>query len=218
MMMALRPLMAIIALFTGVAPGLVEGVTAATTPIGLAYLTMPRAASSSMMPTVFTRSRSRNVPNVLRCFLMILSGTLPRPVSATAISATARARSARRATRPAPAPHRRFVPGWRWRIRVARRERGRRPRRSASPWRCDRLGQHRRRRLFDLAEPWLASPLSPQTVMRGCGHARDRAPGENGQATPSARQCHRSRLVTCAAGLWPSWLSAAREASTNLLF
>ena len=43
MMMALRPLIAIIALLTGVAPGLVEGVMAQTTPTGLAYLMMPRA-------------------------------------------------------------------------------------------------------------------------------------------------------------------------------
>ena len=86
--MALRPLMAIIALLTGVAPGLVEGVIAPTTPIGLANLTMPRLSSRSMLPTDFARRRSRNVPNVLRCFLMILSGTLPRPVSSTAISAS----------------------------------------------------------------------------------------------------------------------------------
>ena len=36
MMMAFRPLIAIIALFTGVAPGLVEGVMAQTRPIGFA--------------------------------------------------------------------------------------------------------------------------------------------------------------------------------------
>ena len=84
MMMALRPLIAIIALLTGVAPGLVDGVMAATRPTGLAYLTRPRFLSSSMMPTDFTRSRSRRVPKVLRCFLMILSGTLPSLVSATA--------------------------------------------------------------------------------------------------------------------------------------
>ena len=41
-----------------------------------------------MMPTDFTRRRSRKVPKVLRCFLVILSGTLPRPVSATASSAS----------------------------------------------------------------------------------------------------------------------------------
>ena len=51
MMMALPPLIAIIALLTGVAPGLVEGVMAQTTPTGLAYLTMPSFLSSSMMPT-----------------------------------------------------------------------------------------------------------------------------------------------------------------------
>src|SRR3546814_1202569 len=42
-MIALRPLIAIIALLTGVAAGLVEGLTAPTTPTGLAYLTMPFA-------------------------------------------------------------------------------------------------------------------------------------------------------------------------------
>ena len=88
MMMALRPLIAIIALLTGVAPGLVEGVMAQTTPTGFAHLVMPRALSSSMMPTDFTRSRSRSVPKVLRCFLVILSGTLPSLVSATASSAS----------------------------------------------------------------------------------------------------------------------------------
>ena len=86
-MMALPPLIAIIALLTGVAPGLVDGVMAATTPTGLAYLTMPRFLSSSMIPTVLTRMRSRKVPKVLRVFLMILSGTLPSLVSATASSA-----------------------------------------------------------------------------------------------------------------------------------
>ena len=88
MTMALRPLIAIIALLTGVAPGLVEGVMAQTTPTGLAYLTMPRFLSSSITPTDFTRRRSRNVPNVLRCFLTILSGTLPSLVSATASAAS----------------------------------------------------------------------------------------------------------------------------------
>ena len=87
MMTALRPFTAIIALLTGVAPGLVDGVIAQTTPTGLAYFTMPRARSSSMMPTDFTRSRSRKVPKVLRCFLTILSGTLPSLVSATASAA-----------------------------------------------------------------------------------------------------------------------------------
>ena len=92
---ALRPLSAIIALLTGVAAGLVEGVIAPTTPTGLAYLTIPRAGSSSITPTVLTRSRSRRVPKVLRWFLAILSATLPSPVSATASSASSRACSGR---------------------------------------------------------------------------------------------------------------------------
>ena len=66
MMTALRPLTAIIALLTGVAAGLVEGVSAATTPTGFAYLTMPRSASSSITPTERTLIRSRRVPKVLR--------------------------------------------------------------------------------------------------------------------------------------------------------
>ena len=90
---ALAPLTAIIALLTGVADGLVDGATAATTPTGLAYLTMPSALSSSMTPTVLARIRSRRQPKVLRWFLMILLSTLPRPVSATASSASSLARS-----------------------------------------------------------------------------------------------------------------------------
>ena len=54
MMMALPPFSAIIALLTGVADGLVEGVMAPTTPTGLAYLTMPFSGISSMMPVDFT--------------------------------------------------------------------------------------------------------------------------------------------------------------------
>ena len=50
MMMALPPFSAIMALFTGVADGLVEGVMAATTPTGLAYLTRPFSGISSMTP------------------------------------------------------------------------------------------------------------------------------------------------------------------------
>ena len=66
MTIALRPLSAIIVLFTGVAAGLVDGVTAQTTPTGFAYFTRPSAGCSSMMPTLFTRIRSRRVPKVLR--------------------------------------------------------------------------------------------------------------------------------------------------------
>ena len=91
MTMALRPLSAIIALFTGVAAGLVDGVTAPTTPTGFAYFTSPSSGRSSMMPTVFARMRSRSVPKVLRWFFTTLSAALPRPVSSTAIAASASA-------------------------------------------------------------------------------------------------------------------------------
>ena len=90
-MIALRPLTAIIALFTGVAAGFVEGVTAPTTPTGFAYFTSPSSGRSSMIPTLLTRMRSRSVPNVLRWFLTTLSGALPIPVSSTAIRASASA-------------------------------------------------------------------------------------------------------------------------------
>ena len=91
MTIALRPFSAIIALFTGVAAGFVEGVTAPTTPTGLAYFTSPSSGRSSMIPTLFTRMRSRRVPKVLRWFLTTLSGALPMPVSSTAIAASASA-------------------------------------------------------------------------------------------------------------------------------
>ena len=91
MMMALPPFRAIMALLTGVADGLVDGVIAPTTPTGLAYSTRPFAGFSSMIPVDFTRSRSRSVPNVLRWFLMTLLSTSPMPVTSTAISARRRA-------------------------------------------------------------------------------------------------------------------------------
>ena len=91
MMMALPPLSAIIALLTGVADGLVEGVRAPTTPTGLAYLTIPFSGMCSMMPVDFTLSRSRSVPNVFRWFLTTLLSTSPMPVTSTAISASRRA-------------------------------------------------------------------------------------------------------------------------------
>ena len=91
MMMALPPFSAIIALLTGVADGLVDGVMAPTTPTGLAYLTMPFSGISSMMPVDLTLSRSRSVPKVFLWFLMTLLSTSPMPVTSTAISARRRA-------------------------------------------------------------------------------------------------------------------------------
>ena len=91
MMMALPPFSAIMALFTGVADGLVEGVMAPTTPTGLAYLIRPFSGISSMTPVDLTRSRSLSVPKVLRWFLITLLSTSPMPVTSTAISASRRA-------------------------------------------------------------------------------------------------------------------------------
>ena len=51
MMMEFLPLTAEIALITGVASGLVEGLKAPITPTGLAILAMLRSGSSSMTPT-----------------------------------------------------------------------------------------------------------------------------------------------------------------------
>ncbi len=79
-------------LFAGVAPGLVDGVIAATTPTGRAISVRPRAGSAPMTPTDFAPRRSRSRPIVLRRFLAILSATSPSPVSRTAISASARLR------------------------------------------------------------------------------------------------------------------------------
>ena len=91
MTMALPPLSAIMALLTGVAEGLVEGVTAPTTPTGLAYLTMPFSGICSMMPVDLTLRRSRSVPKVFRWFLTTLLSTSPMPVTSTATSASRRA-------------------------------------------------------------------------------------------------------------------------------
>ena len=55
--------------------------TAPTTPTGFAYFTRPFSGISSITPTVLTRRRSRSVPKFLRWFFVILSVTLPSPVS-----------------------------------------------------------------------------------------------------------------------------------------
>src|SRR6266567_5344777 len=89
-MTALRPLSALMMLFAGVAAGLVDGVTAPTTPTALAISTRPDSGSSEITPTDRAPARSRNTPIVLRRFLAILSATLPSPVSRTEASASAR--------------------------------------------------------------------------------------------------------------------------------
>src|SRR3954465_12606870 len=83
---AFRPFSALMILLAGVAPGLVDGVTAHTTPTGRAISTMPVDGSCEITPTDFARFRSRSRPKVLRWFLRTLSATLPMPVSLTASS------------------------------------------------------------------------------------------------------------------------------------
>jgi len=53
--------------------GLVQGTTSAMTPIGLAYLRMPRALSSSTSPQVLIPRWSQRVPRVLVLILASLS-------------------------------------------------------------------------------------------------------------------------------------------------
>ena len=91
-MIAFLPLSALRMLFAGVAPGLVDGVIAATMPTGRAISVRPRAGSAWITPTDFAPRRSRSRPIVLRRFFAILSATSPSPVSRTAISASARLR------------------------------------------------------------------------------------------------------------------------------
>ena len=67
-------------LLAGVAPGLVEGVTAHTTPTGRAISMMPVSSCRAITPTDLTPLRSRNKPSVLRWFLRTLSASLPTPV------------------------------------------------------------------------------------------------------------------------------------------
>jgi len=100
---ALPHLSALMMLFAGVAPGFVEGTIAATTPTGFAISTMPSSGRSASTPVEIAPLRSRRSPSVLRWFLSILSATLPRPVSRTAISASARFRAGSMIAQPAAA-------------------------------------------------------------------------------------------------------------------
>ena len=64
--MALRPLRALRVLLSGVAMGLVEGVTAPTTPTGRAISTKPCSGSSRIMPQEVAFFQSCSSPSVLR--------------------------------------------------------------------------------------------------------------------------------------------------------
>ena len=66
---ALRPFSALMILLAGVAPGLVDGVIAQTTPTGRAISIRPRAGSSAITPTDFAPCRSRSRPQRLAVVL-----------------------------------------------------------------------------------------------------------------------------------------------------
>ena len=83
-MTALRHLTANMAFDIGVTTGFVTGVSAATTPTGLAILVMPVAGSRLMTPTDGLPRRLFQITDALLRHLAILSGTLPMPVSETA--------------------------------------------------------------------------------------------------------------------------------------
>ena len=74
--------------------GFVEGITAATTPTGDATSTMPFSRSSRRIPTVRMPRIARGTFTAASVFFMILSGTLPNPVSSTAARASGSAFSA----------------------------------------------------------------------------------------------------------------------------
>ena len=71
-------------LLTGVAAGLVEGVTAPTTPTGFAISTIPFFLSSLIIPTVLIFFKSLNNPSVFLLFFKTLCSASPRPVESTA--------------------------------------------------------------------------------------------------------------------------------------
>ena len=86
-MIAFPHLRANIALLIGVTIGFVQGVTAATTPIGFATLVIPVVISVSRMPLDLFPLREFHIILDFCLFLAILSGTFPILVSSTAISA-----------------------------------------------------------------------------------------------------------------------------------
>ena len=70
--MAFPPFNANMALLMGVTMGLVHGVIAATTPIGLAILVIPVASSRSMIPLDFLPFRLFQMIRALPLFLVPL--------------------------------------------------------------------------------------------------------------------------------------------------
>ncbi len=76
------------ALKIAVEVGLVEGTIAATTPIGSPISVMPEEGSSRMIPTVFMGAMWVATRSAAKRLLVVLSGTLQKPVSRFAIWAS----------------------------------------------------------------------------------------------------------------------------------
>ena len=99
---ASRALREMSALQIAVDVGFVDGMTAATTPMGSAISTTRRTGSSRRMPTVRSGRMYSWTSTAANRFLRVLSGTLPKPVSSCARrarrSASPRAASAAAAT------------------------------------------------------------------------------------------------------------------------
>ena len=72
-MMALRPFRANMALHMGVTMGLVVGVMAPTTPMGLATSVRPSSGSWRMIPTLLPPFMSLQITRALPLFLLTLS-------------------------------------------------------------------------------------------------------------------------------------------------
>ena len=82
--MALRALTAMIDLNITVDVGFVEGISAATTPIGSAIVKIWRSRSSAMTPTVFRSRIDSQMRRVANSFFVFLSSGFPNPVSSEA--------------------------------------------------------------------------------------------------------------------------------------
>ena len=103
-MTALRALSALMILLAGVAAGLVEGVTRATTPTGRAISTRPRSGSSAMTPTVRTPCEVAQQPERLAVVLAdLVLDVADARCRRTASSASSRLRPGSRIAQPAAA-------------------------------------------------------------------------------------------------------------------
>ena len=91
MTMALPALMEIRLLYITVEVGLVEGISAATTPMGTPISVSPRSGSERSTPTVRMSRMDSQVMRLPSSFFSFLSSQRPKPVSRTASLASSSA-------------------------------------------------------------------------------------------------------------------------------